>query len=112
MRRKLSPLAKKIIIISSIFVMVTIIGVVFSILNNNNFMILESLYFLTGAIFMIVALFNARARDNKNFKEKKTIVEDERDPEYKEYKRFQSMLWIIGATFMVASLIIFFIFVK
>ena len=110
MRRiKLKPMVRNILILGSIFLAVTIAGLILSFVNSKNFIYLESFYMLTGTIIMLIALFNSRSRDNKNFKEKKTIFEDETKPEYKEYKNFQKMLWIFGLFCVGASLLVFFL---
>ena len=114
MRRKveLKPWMKRLIIVGIIFLVVTISGVIASGFNAWNFVFLESFYLMTGAIFMLIALFNARSRENKNYKENKSIVEDESKQEYKEYKSFQRILWISGIVYIVLSLITFAIFIN
>ena len=114
MRRKveLKPWMKRLIIVGIIFLVVTISGVIASGFNAWNFVFLESFYLMAGAIFMLIALFNARSRENKNYKENKSIVEDETKPEYQEYKSFQRTLWISGLVYIVLSLITFAIFIS
>ena len=77
MRRpiKMNHIVKNIIVISILELIPTGIGVAFYFVNNN-FNILEVVYALFGVLLFLFACVRNWNRDSKNFKENKTIVED------------------------------------
>lgn len=111
MRRpiKINPIVKKAIIIGILELIPTSIGLIFYFLNHNFYM-LEVVYALFGILLFLFACIRNWNRDTRNYKANKTIVEDTKSETYKEYKKFQRTIWILGAVNCILSLLTFLIF--
>lgn len=113
MRRpiRIHPIVKKIIAIGILELIPTTIGIVFYFVHHD-FHIMEVVYALLGVLLFLFAIARNWNRDSSNFKKNKTIVEDPKSESYKEYKKFQKELWILGIVNCLLSLLVFFIFNK
>lgn len=104
------PLVKKVIAILIVELVPTILGVVFSIVFEN-YVILESSYAILGVLLFLFALARNWNRDTNNYKANKTIVEDKRTDAYKEYKKFQRLLWILGLVNFALAYVVYLLFI-
>ena len=105
------PVAKKAIIISLVELIPLVLGLVFSLIFEN-FVILETSFAIFGVLMFLFALARNWNRDSNNYKKNKTIVEDKKTDSYKEYKKFQRALWILGIVNLVLSHMVFVFLVK
>lgn len=107
----LHPGLKKVVGICIAELVPTILGLVFALVFEN-FVILEVAYALFGVLCLLFAMLRNWNRDSRNFRANKTIVEDPKTDSYKEYKKFQRTLWVMGLANLLASHLVFVIFIK
>ena len=68
---------------------------------------LESFLIIFGVIVIILALARSRRRDTKNYKQNNTVHEDHQDESYREYRRLQIVLYIVGLSLFLLSAVAF-----
>lgn len=110
--RKLKPWVSNLIVMLSVILVTTIIGLVFTWIFDWNFVILETSYMLVGIITMLIALFNSRSREKKHYKETKSVLEDKTTKEYKKFRVSQLYFWGFGILNVILSLLVFMIINK
>ena len=99
----LSPKVKTLISCCVVELFPTAVGLVLS-LALGNFLYFHYIYGIFGIIIFIFALLRNCRRDTKNFKAHGSIVEDQRSESYKEYKKFQRTLWLMGLLNILLSM--------
>ena len=69
---------------------------------------LESSLIIFGVLVIILALARSIRRDSKNYKETGSVHEDHQNESYREYRRLQIVLYLVGVGLFILSLIAFF----
>ena len=69
--------------------------------------VFEAAYVLIGLIDLLIITIRLHARDSRNYKKNKSIVEDKTTKDYKEWKNFQYLLGLAGAIDLLLSLVAF-----
>ena len=105
------PILKKVFGICIAELVPAVIGLVFALVFEN-FVILEVAFALYGVLCLLFAMLRNWNRDSKNFRANKTIVEDTKTDSFKEYKKFQRTLWLMGLVNLLISHIVFVFIVK
>ncbi len=105
------PMVKKVLAITIVELIPLVLGLVFSLIFKN-FVILETSFAILGVLLLLFAVARNWNRDSNNFKANKTIVEDKKTDSYKEFKKFQLTLWILGAVNFLLSHLVFVFIVK
>ena len=111
MRRHIyiNPTVKKIITIAVVELFPAVIALVLT-LTLSNFLYFHYIYALFAIVMFLFALIRNWRRDTKNYKKQHSIVEDPKTEDFKEYKRFQRTLWILGAVNVAISYLFWFIY--
>ena len=105
------PLVKKGLIITGVELVPLILGLIFSFVFEN-FVFLETFFAIIAVLMLLFAMLRGWNRDTNNYKKNKTIVEDQKSESFKEYKKFQVTLWILGLLNLLVSHMIFVFLVK
>ena len=98
------------IIYSAIMVLLPLaIGFIVSV-SVNDFRYIEILCALFGVLSLLFTMIRIRARDSKNIKKDKTILEDKKTISYRSWFRLQICMALVGVVLLILSLVFFFVF--
>lgn len=99
----LSQKAKNVIATVIVELIPAVVALVLALVYEN-FKYFHYIYGIFGIIILLFALLRNWRRDTKNFKAQGSIVEDHTTESFKEYKKFQKTLWLLGLLNVVISM--------
>lgn len=103
---------KSIIIYSSVMITLGVgIGFIVTAINND-FVYVEIITAIFGVLSMLFMMARIRGRDSENYKKNKSIVEDKKTMDYKNWLRMQLSMLAVGVFMLLLSYIFFLIFRK
>lgn len=77
---------------------------------TKDFVYVELIVAIFGIISLLLMMIRIRARDSRNYKKNKSIVEDKNTVAYKNWKAMQFCCLIVGVVLLLLSLLFFYLF--
>ena len=111
MENKKKKVIKFIIATSVMIIIPFLVGLLLSSIFERK-QIIEAVFVMFGLVYLIALFVRIRIKDRKNWKESRTVFNDKKSKEFKNFMMIQYYLLIMAAVMFILSLIFFLIYGK